>query len=308
MLEYFLQAAGLSSFRLSSTFYVFNYIYPALVICVVVYAAMFSLKRFHEDEILKMSTVTLIANHLQTLSLCVASCVSVACSVVRYKKYNSAIKELIQIDNVMIHKLMMDVNRDTLNSNRLLFLSFLGSLLLIVLDYALLLLDVSACHFSYIISFHVSLAIILLSDCRVLITFKLLSHRFRYINNYLRPPTQKKVLDVQILTNIKYYTFTKRQIKELANIHSWLIRTAETLNSYFSPALLVEIAAYFTVSTCYIYTFCYLLTDSTLRQYPNLKNVVIYTAYWPLIIVMKLCLLLKSSGNLIEEVLNSNTF
>lgn len=302
LLDSFLKIFGLASLDLVPPFFIINYIYPLFMIAILLSTSIYSLKQFHEGEHSIVSPVTLIANHLQLLSLSMASCVSIICSIVRYKKYDSAIEDLIQIDNILIHKLSIDVTRDNLNANRCLFLSFLYSCILIMADYVSLIHNGPKYYFDYVITFHISFLIILLADCRILIIFKLLTHRFKYINNFLKLSKQDKTNTTQMLSTIRYYTFTKRKVKELANVHSWLIKTTENLNSYFSPSLLVEIAAYFTISTCNIYTFFYVLTDANLKHYHRM--IVYYTAYWPIIIVLKLCFLLKSSGNVTEQVIH----
>lgn len=301
-LNYVLQLFGLIPLNLHSPLTFINFLYPILVVCTLIFFLIRGLIKIHEKIYQLFSAVTFVAIHLQLFSLGMASCLSVIGSVTRYHIYTDSIAELLKVDTILIRELNIQIDKDStrtqLSPNKYLILHIFGLVILVSTDYLLLIHTGPIYLIDYVVIFHIFFTIISIADCRVLAIFRQLSHRFRLINHYLAKVNKAKTF--RSTFQVIPYRFTKSEIKSIAKVHGSLVMAAEDLNSYFSPHLLVEIASYFTISTCNAYNFFYVLTSKSSTEYRRL--IVYYSAYWPIVVIIKLCLLLRSCVTLTSQV------
>lgn len=300
-LNYVLQLFGLMPLNLHSPLTFINFLYPILVICTLIFFLVRSLIEIHKKIYKLFSAVTFVAIHLQLFSLGMASCLSVIGSVTRYHIYTDFIAELLKVDTILIRELNIQIDKYSTRTqpspNKYLTLHIFGLIILVSTDY--LLIHTGPIYLiDYVVIFHIFFTIISIADCRVLATFRQLSHRFELINHFFFKVN--KANRFRSTFQVIPYRFTKSEIKSIAKVHGSLVTAAENLNSYFSPHLLVEIASYFTISTCNAYNFFYVLTSKSSTEYHRL--IVYYSAYWPIVVIVKLCLLLRSCVTLTSQV------
>ncbi len=298
LLHAVLQITGLTPLSISRSTSL-NYLYPFLIECAVIYGTIIGFRDLSDLLYSLNSPVHLATGNFTLLCVMVVCWVSHFCSIIRYKIYERALQKLTKTES-SLNLLYVD-NAKNPTVGLYLFYSALFLFLQTAADTFLLLSHGFGHTWSYLVAFHVPLTYIILGDCRAKMIFEMLNLRFKRVNRYFSHALKlDRIGAYKTVFTIPHQYLTKTKIKELSYIHCSLMRITRNFNSYFSPMLLLEIAAFFTVSTFNAFSFFYLLTDTHLIDYR--QSLIFFAVYTTMIIFIKLNYLLKSAVKLTKEV------
>lgn len=299
VINYFLTFLGIIPLNLKSRWIFLKYLYLLFILCILLTSSIFGLILLLESDLLLPSKILKLVIYTHLICLNMASWITIIFSNIRFQIYNSAIEKLTKIDNLLKNKLWVEI-RNNLRNRKIVFSLLFFSFLLILLDYLLVVHNSSDIFKFNFITCHVAFLVISSTDFRAVLSFKQIKNRFKCVNQYLLNITK---IDRNLLFNtnftISHYSLSKSKIKELAYVHSNLIKITKKLNNYFSPIFLIEIVIFFSISICHAYHFFYSITISiTYKE----QKYLFHNIYWIIVVYIKLSLLLKSSISIIEQV------